>query len=403
MTDTSELEKSLEDLSVKPAWHKKREFLFQNINAEKIPSIQIDEVASYSVTEAKSADTITRLILQNCPKGIDASSITILDGMACVGGNTMSFAKKFGNVIANELDTGRYAMLQNNVFTVMNLENVIPNQGNVLEQAFSADYEVLFLDPEWGGPDYKQHLKLTLKVGDQMLDQFCKDVIKRAEKCRVIALKLPSNYDNQTIKKLAQETGFSYNFFETNLRNMTLTILRRDGISSNAERPFMRPSERRALREGGAGECGDRVCFAFQKGECTRGSSCRFAHPDGVAGAGDSHRDVWGSFGGRYRRERPGGDSSGGYGGSFGGGSFGRGQGACYAFQRGECDRGDSCRFSHEESTGNGDANRNSRGSDFGWGSSRGSDGGAYSRTKVCFAFQRGECDRGESCRFAHE
>jgi len=51
------------------------------------------------------------------------------------------------------------------------------------------------------------------------------------------------------------------------------------------------------------------------------------------------------------------------------------------AFQRGECDRGDSCRFSHEAG------------------------GGDYSprSTGVCYAFQRGECERGTSCRFAHE
>lgn len=36
------------------------------------------------------------------------------------------------------------------------------------------------------------------------------------------------------------------------------------------------------------------------------------------------------------------------HGGGRGGRDFGGGAGVCYAFQRGECDRGSSCRFSHD-------------------------------------------------------
>ena len=52
----------------------------------------------------------------------------------------------------------------------------------------------------------------------------------------------------------------------------------------------------------------------------------------------------------------------------------------CYAFQRGECTRGDACRFSHDP---NAEAPPRS--------------------SAPCYAFQRGECDRGDACRFSHE
>ena len=66
--------------------------------------------------------------------------------------------------------------------------------------------------------------------------------------------------------------------------------------------------------------------------------------------------------------------------------------GACFAFQKGECDRGDSCRYAHGAIEG-------------------GAGGGAPSQPSpgraklpgVCFAFQKGECDRGDSCRYAHD
>jgi hypothetical protein len=74
--------------------------------------------------------------------------------------------------------------------------------------------------------------------------------------------------------------------------------------------------------------------------------------------------------------------------GGGGGYSRSRSAGACYAFQRGECDRGDSCRYSHDPAAG-------------------GSSDGFAARERrprgACYAFQKGECDRGDACRFSHE
>ncbi|RYH15443.1 hypothetical protein EON65_31730 [archaeon] len=59
----------------------------------------------------------------------------------------------------------------------------------------------------------------------------------------------------------------------------------------------------------------------------------------------------------------------------------------CFQFQRGECDRGDACRFSHDTS-----------------GASAPPRGGGGDRPRgVCYSFQRGECTRGDGCRFSHE
>ena len=67
---------------------------------------------------------------------------------------------------------------------------------------------------------------------------------------------------------------------------------------------------------------------------------------------------------------------------------FGEGPSAgpvCYAFQEGECTRGDACRFSHTEGGGGG-----------------GGFGGGGGGAPVCYAFQKGECTRGDACRFSH-
>jgi cleavage and polyadenylation specificity factor subunit 4 len=86
-----------------------------------------------------------------------------------------------------------------------------------------------------------------------------------------------------------------------------------------------RGGDRGSFGAGGGG--GGGVCYANQRGECTRGSSCRFSHDGGGGGGGGRG----GGRGGRGGSPRPGG----------GGG------GECYAFKQGNCNRGSECRFSH--------------------------------------------------------
>ena len=72
------------------------------------------------------------------------------DGMACVGGNTISFAKKFKKVISNELDESRYHMLQYNTREAAGCSsNVEFRNESILDLVKSVRFDILFLDPEW--------------------------------------------------------------------------------------------------------------------------------------------------------------------------------------------------------------------------------------------------------------
>ena len=67
-----------------------------------------------------------------------------------MGGNTISFAKKFRKVIANELDVSRYHILQHNTKEVAGCSsNVEFRNESVLDLVKQARFDVLFLDPEW--------------------------------------------------------------------------------------------------------------------------------------------------------------------------------------------------------------------------------------------------------------
>ena len=73
----------------------------------------MDEIASFSVTEANFADRISQTIVRLL--GPSAKEMVITDATACVGGNSMSFGRYFKHVNSIELDQSRAKMLENNL------------------------------------------------------------------------------------------------------------------------------------------------------------------------------------------------------------------------------------------------------------------------------------------------
>ena len=204
----------------------KRKYLFRSMTEEQISKLQMDEVASYSVTEERSAETITRLLHNALGRGASSKKNIIFDGMACVGGNTISFASVFDRVISNELDSRRFRMLNHNVTEVMNLTNVTFLNGSILDLAFSQDrYDILFLDPEWGGPEYKNQTNLRLVISTEPVEDFCLRVFERCPYLQIVALKLPVNYDNLFVENFARMNNLNYTFHTKDLKRMTLSIL----------------------------------------------------------------------------------------------------------------------------------------------------------------------------------
>lgn len=212
----------------------KRNYLFKGFRSDDVKQLKMDEVSAFSITETRSASCMTDLIWQGLLRATHGIKRTgdscILDGMACVGGNTISFATQFTRVISNELDTARFGMLQHNTRTVMKRDNVEFFNRSVLEIAFERnDYDVIFLDPEWGGPDYKDKTHLVLPISGQSMEEFCLNVLSRMSRVSLVALKLPLNYDNKFIEAFSRENSLTYEFFTDGLKKMSLTLLTKKG------------------------------------------------------------------------------------------------------------------------------------------------------------------------------
>ena len=166
------------------------EDLFPRKDGADLTRLKITTEGSYSITRRRDADRIIH-ILQAVLKHI--SEMTITDSTACIGGDTLNFGLHFKHVHSIELKNENFEALTNNV-EVYGLNNVTLHHGDCLK-IFNWNTDVLYIDPPWGGKDYRQHKNLDLFLSNVRLDTWLEEVLVRKNRPSYIILKLPFNYN----------------------------------------------------------------------------------------------------------------------------------------------------------------------------------------------------------------
>ncbi len=192
----------------------KRDFYFRHVPPDMRAKLVLDHEASYSVTDQVTADKITKDI-----RLFVSQSATITDGTACAGGNTYSFAKTFQHVNAIEIDPIRYSYLLNNL-SVLGTSNIRCIYGDAYKECRAQHQDVVFLDPPWGGPDYKNTINIKLYLSNKELSEICADI---SLYCRYIALKVPVNFNVDTFDSAVKDV-LERVHYNTGLRKMHLVI-----------------------------------------------------------------------------------------------------------------------------------------------------------------------------------
>jgi hypothetical protein len=151
--------------------------------------ILIDSVGKYSISLPDKTQIITNLI----GKYMGTNDITITDAMACVGGDTLTFSKTFKSVNACELDKTRFDYLKHNMelFECKNINFINDDYLNIYKKL---SQDVIYIDPPWGGPEYKSKSKIKIKLGETKLEEVCDEIVEK-KLCKLLVLKLPYNYD----------------------------------------------------------------------------------------------------------------------------------------------------------------------------------------------------------------
>jgi len=188
----------------------KVDMLFPSLSYEQRARLKFDPTAVFSCSDELTADLTTRISLAMCNLGtVDldkGAGLSVLDMFGCVGGNAISYAKskKFDSVTSVELDEGRCEMLRHNVqIASCNKERYDPAcvnciQGDGVAVGMSKYHHVIWLDPPWGGNEYKK--------GGREIDEFqivSNDVSMSIREVIVavspftdlIVYRLPNNFD----------------------------------------------------------------------------------------------------------------------------------------------------------------------------------------------------------------
>jgi 16S rRNA G966 N2-methylase RsmD len=170
-----------------------RENIYFPSNNDKI---LIDDVGKYSISKPDKANLIVQII----KKIMNTTNLTITDGTACIGGDTLAFSETFDHVNSVELDKTRYDYLKHNM-DVFGRKNITFYNDSYINLYDKLKQDVIYLDPPWGGPDYKNKKYVKLSLGNVPLEELCKDIIDN-KLCKLIVLKLPFNYDLKDFKNL---------------------------------------------------------------------------------------------------------------------------------------------------------------------------------------------------------
>lgn len=165
----------------------KKDFLFRFLSPSIRNLLRFDEEALYSTTDQLTADKICKDIMKFVP-----ASGVITDATACIGGSCASFAKAFSKVYAVEIDARKYDYLRHNMLIMGFREVVCCLCGDALQVCPRLQQDVIFIDPPWGGPEYKLCPKLSLFLSGKPLADVCCEL---ASHTKYIAIKVPTNFD----------------------------------------------------------------------------------------------------------------------------------------------------------------------------------------------------------------
>lgn len=186
-------------------------------NFNNFSKIKIDEDSFCYITIREIAEIISKIICYHLLEyNLNPQKSTIIDYTSGVGGNILSFGKYFKSIYAIELDELRADYLKNNIgvygFKNITVVNKCAIEFNNID-LITLNPNVVFIDPPWGGSNYKNNENLTLSLANVQMEELVIDIVKKYSEHytqivdlnpkeknnnynnKFIILKLPKNYN----------------------------------------------------------------------------------------------------------------------------------------------------------------------------------------------------------------
>ena len=159
--------------------------------------LKMTDEGMYSITK----DQDSQKIIENIKKLTGSlKHKTIADLTGNVGGDTIRFGMNFKKVDSYEINEENYKALKNNI-EIYDLKNISLHNGDSTK-LFKHKVDVLYMDPPWGGPEYKDKEKIDLFIGDINIAEYLKEILEKPWKPFYIFIKVPSNFNLDSLIKL---------------------------------------------------------------------------------------------------------------------------------------------------------------------------------------------------------
>lgn len=178
--------------------------------------------------EAEQIDNFIATALGIEYEPYSSMDVSIIDGTAGIGGNTLSFARDFKRVLSVEVDDENFAALTNNINIVYksaikaaDLQLKHASIVEVLKEIREGEFDVLSLDPPWGGLTYRYYNKLRLYFENLDVVDL---IITHMRKFKIVTLKVPPNFDFEDFEYKLKREKWTYS--KNRVGKTVLLILR---------------------------------------------------------------------------------------------------------------------------------------------------------------------------------
>nr|QBK88418.1 MAG: RNA cap guanine-N2 methyltransferase [Mimivirus LCMiAC01] len=152
-----------------------------------LAKLQVTESSKYSMSTNKSSKLLVNIIRKYFPN----NDIIVTEGTSNVGSDTVMLAMHFKKINAIELSDITCKALIHNI-KVYKQDNVKIFCGTVLDVIKETKQDVIYVDPPWGGPTYKQHKRLKLFLDNLEISEFYK---VNKSRVKLFIFRVPVNYD----------------------------------------------------------------------------------------------------------------------------------------------------------------------------------------------------------------
>jgi len=160
-----------------------------------LKDFKLNEEGSFSITRPYESAQIIYLI-ENFIKlvekdEIDLSNMILTDATACMGGDLVRFSKYFRMINGIEILEENFMLLVHNCkhFGCHNVNLFCQNYLDIYDKL---KQDVIYIDPPWTGPGYKNKESIILKINDIELSDLVR-TIKEKHLAKYIFIKAPSN------------------------------------------------------------------------------------------------------------------------------------------------------------------------------------------------------------------